>query len=132
MFPLPTPFCWADFIFVMGTCVSPMLCGGCVDCLDLPATGSNVCLGAGCQLWNCLNVSQALNLLFVTQSLISCHSVILDIEFKIIKKNNYYYYYIIFIGFLLFSRQEFKCFHSLKIQNCFFTLTQERTLKVRF
>ena len=99
--------------------------------LDLPATGSDVCLGAGCQLCKCLNVSQALNLLFVTQSLISCHSVILDIEFKIIKKNNNYYC-IIFIGFLLFSRQEFKCFHSLKIQNCFFTLTQERTLKVRF
>ena len=108
-----------------------------MGCLDLPATGSNVCLGAECELCKCLNVSQALNLLFVTQSLISCHSVILDIEFKVIKKNNsnnnyYYYYYIIFIGFLLFSRQEFKCFHSLKIQNCFFTLTQERTLKVRF
>ena len=102
-----------------------------MGCLDLLATGSDVCLGAECQLWKCLNVSQALNLLFVTQSLISCHSVILDIEFKIIKKNNNYYY-IVFVGFLLFSRQEFKCFHSLKIQNCFFTLTQERTLKVRF
>ena len=35
-----------------------------------------------------------------------------------------------FIGFLWFSKQEFRCFHSHKTQNHSFTLTQKKTLKV--